>query len=152
MYSFYQREVGRIKKRYIELLRDIPQDVLDGLYKDGDINILDMELCGRLDEPIEESVESSRKRTFEVIEYMTLYCQRVNTVTIDSVGDDEADRLEAETMATEHKNFPSIDEYHRLYGFDPTDIDVSDVDIIEVEKESIGEILENKLSGKPKAI
>ena len=133
MYSFYQREVGRIKKRYVELLKDIPQDVLDGLYKDGDINLLDIELCGRLEEPIEESVESSRKRTFEVIEYMTIYCQRVNTVTIDSVGDDEADKLEAETRIADENNYPSIDEYHRLYGFDPTDIDVSDVDVVEVK-------------------
>lgn len=133
MYSYYQREVGKVKERYIKLLRDIPQDVFDGLYKDGDISLVDMQLCHRLDEPKEESVESSRKRTFEVIEYMTIYCQRINTVTIDSVGDDEADKLEAETRITDENNYPSIDEYHRLYGFDPTDIDVSDVDVVEVK-------------------
>ena len=132
MYSFYKHEIGQAKERLIHLLHDVPQDVLDGLYKDGTITMLDLQACGRDSEPKEESVESSRKRTFEVIEYLTLYTQRTNTVTIDSVGDDEEDKLEAETRITDNHGYPTVDEYKRLYGFDPTDIDVTDVDVIEV--------------------
>ena len=136
MYSFYKHEIGQAKEKLIHLLHDVPQDVLDGLYEDGTITMLDLQGCGRDSMPEDdESVESSRKRTFEVIEYMAIYCQRINTVTIDSVGDDEADKLEAETRITDENNYPTIDEYKRLYGFDPTDIDVRDVDVVEVKND-----------------
>ena len=113
MYSYYQREIGKAKKKFQELLNDVDDELLTALENDGTISILDIQGVGRDVLPKEESVESSRKRKYEVIQRCEVHYERVKEIEIETTGDDELDRENLHILIKDweypdKKEFPQV--------------------------------------------
>lgn len=134
MYSYYQREIGKAKARFQELLNDVDDDILTGLEQDGTISILDIQGIGRDVLPKEESVESSRKRRYEVVERLQAHYERGNEFEIETTGDDDLDEdLVREKINNLNQPYP--DDLPELIagGYEFQGIDSSDTDIFEID-------------------
>jgi hypothetical protein len=104
MYAYYKNESTRAMdegdhERIGYLISDMPYEVLVGLRNEGI-------LPPRPDSDGLESVENSRKRTFKVEETFTVYYTRTLEYTIPSIGDDEQDEREVESMV-DTPSFPT---------------------------------------------
>ena len=135
MYSYYQREIGKAKARFQELLNDVDDEILTGLEQDGTISILDIQGVGRDVLPKEESVESSRKRKYEVVERIKAHYERCNEFEIETTGDYALDE-ELIMEKVNDLNQPYPDELPELlaggYEFQGTDSDKTE--IFEIDK------------------
>lgn len=135
MYSYYQREIGKAKARFQELLNDVDDDILTGLEQDGVISILDIQGVGRDVLPKEESVESSRKRRYEVVERLQAHYERGNEFEIETTGDDDLDRdLVREKIKNLNQPYPDdlpelIAGGYEFQGTDTKDTDIFEIDI-----------------------
>ena len=135
MYSYYQREIGKAKARFQELLNDVDDEILTGLESDGTISILDIQGVGRDVLPKEESVESSRIRRYEVVERLKAHYERCNEFEIETTGDDDLDR-DLVVDKINNLNQPYPDDMPELiaggYEFQGTDSD--ETEIFEIDK------------------
>jgi len=135
MYSYYQREVGKAKARFQELLNDVDDEILTGLEQDGTISILDIQGVGRDVLPKEESVESSRIRKYEVVERLRAHYERGNEFEIETTGDDDLDKdLVREKIKNLNQPYPDdlpelITGGYEFQGTDNEDTDIFEIDI-----------------------
>ena len=135
MYGYYSNEIKKARARFHELLNDIDDNLLTGLYHDGILSIGDIQSVGRdtIPAPKEESVESSRKRKYEAIERIEVHYERINEFEIETTGDDDLDedKIREKLNAL---NYPQNDAFpDKTCGYELTGIDDQCTEIIEID-------------------
>jgi len=126
MYAFYKNEVIKAldwgdHKRVGYLISDMPYEVLVELRREA-------VLPPRPDSDGLESVENSRKRTYKVEQDWTVTYTRVLEYTIDSLGDDKADKATVKSMVdmpsfpTEFENGVVLDNASSRINVEPVEL------------------------------
>jgi hypothetical protein len=128
MYAYYKNESIKAMdngdhERIGYLISDMPYEVLVELRNEGI-------LPPRPDSDGLESVENSRKRTFKVEETFTVYYTRTLEYTIPSIGDDEQDEREVESMV-DTPSFPTGFENGVILDYATSKIYVEPVELPE---------------------